>query len=311
MIDWQLLQIELESMTLSFERDFYQAYDELVAVAPRLRRLLARNPSPFTFKGTGVLVVGDRNVAVIDPGPDDPHHLETLKCALRNETVTHILVTHTHRDHSPASRALKQWTGAPIYGFAPHVSATAAEEFVVEEGSDTGFRPDIEIGDGDVIDGRDFQIECIHTPGHTSNHVCYALKGDRALFCGDHVMAWSTTVVAPPDGDMADYLDSLRKLLVRDDAIYWPTHGGPIRDPKPLVQAYLEHRYDREAEILGCLRDGVQSIPEMVGRIYVGLDPRLRGAAGLSVLAHILKLHNEGRVIARGAPALAARFELS
>ena len=298
-------------MTLSFERDFSQAYDELVTVAPRLRRLLARNPSPFTFKGTGVLVVGDRNVAIIDPGPDDPHHLETLKRALRNETVTHILVTHTHRDHSPASRALKQWTGAPIYGFAPHVSASpAAQQFVVEEGGDAGFRPDFEVRDGHVIEGRDFQIECVHTPGHTSDHVCYALKGHRALFCGDHVMAWSTTVVAPPDGDMADYLDSLRKLLVRDDAIYWPTHGGPIRDPKPLVRAYLDHRHERETQILGCLRDGVQTVSEMVARIYVGLDPRLRGAAGLSVLAHLLKMQKESRVIARGTPALGARFEL-
>ena len=298
-------------MAIPFERDFSFPYDTVVSVAPRIRRLLARNPSAFTFKGTGVTILGQGHVAVIDPGPDDPHHLDVLRAALRNETVTHIFCTHTHRDHSPASRALKEWTGATIYGFGPHGSGKAEEGIVIEEGGDMDFVPDVAVRDGDVIKCRDFSIECVHTPGHTSNHVCYALKEERALFSGDHVMGWSTTVVGPPDGDMAQYLDSLKKLLARDDAIYWPTHGGPIRDPKPFVKAYLDHRYEREAQILACLRDGISTIPDMVKRIYIGLDPSLRGAAGLSVFAHLLQMTKDGRVIARGEPRLNASFELA
>ena len=298
-------------MAISLERDFLFPYDTVVTVAPRIRRLLARNPSPFTFKGTGVTIVGQGDIAVIDPGPDDPHHLSVLREALRNETVTHILVTHTHRDHSPASRALKEWTGAEIYGFGPHGSGKAEEGIVIEEGGDMDFSPDVVVRDGDVIEGRDFSFECVHTPGHTSNHVCYALKEEKALFSGDHVMGWSTTVVAPPDGDMAQYMSSLEKLLKRDDVIYWPTHGGPIRDPQAFVRAYLEHRHEREAQILACLREGISTIPEMVARIYVGLDPSLRGAAGLSVFAHLTKLTTEGRAITRGDPRLNARFQLT
>ena len=298
-------------MAIPFERDFSFPYDTVVSVAPRIRRLLARNPSAFTFKGTGVTILGQGPVAVIDPGPDDPHHLDVLREALRNETVTHIFCTHTHRDHSPASRALKEWTGATIYGFGPHGSGKAEEGIVIEEGGDMDFVPDVAVRDGDIIKCRDFSIECVHTPGHTSNHVCYALKEENALFSGDHVMGWSTTVVAPPDGDMGQYLESLKKLLARDDAIYWPTHGGPIRDPKPFVKAYLDHRYEREAQILACLRDGVATIPDMVTRIYVGLDSSLRGAAGLSVFAHLLQMTKDGRVIARGVPRLSASFDLA
>ena len=298
-------------MAIAFERDFAAPYDTVVIVAPRIRRLFAHNPSPFTFKGTGVTIVGQGHVAVIDPGPDDPQHLTALRNALRNETVTHILVTHTHRDHSPASRALKEWTGAEIYGFGPHGSGKAEEGIVIEEGGDMEFRPDVVVRDGDMIRARDFSIECVHTPGHTSNHICYALKEEKALFSGDHVMGWSTTVVAPPDGDMAHYLDSLKKLLARDDAIYWPTHGSPIRDPKPIVKAYIEHRHEREAQILASLRDGLSAIPEIVARIYVGLDPSLRGAAALSVFAHLLQMTKDGRVIARGEPRLGARFQMA
>jgi glyoxylase-like metal-dependent hydrolase (beta-lactamase superfamily II) len=298
-------------MAIPFDRDFDFPYDAVVKVAPRIRRLLARNPSPFTFKGTSVTIVGQGEVAVIDPGPDDAHHLSVLRDALRNETVTHIFVTHTHRDHSPASRALKNWTGAKIYGFGPHGSGKAEEGIVIEEGGDMEFRPDVFVHDGDVIGGRDFSFECVHTPGHTSNHICYALKEEKALFSGDHVMGWSTTVVAPPDGDMAQYLSSLKKLLARDDAVYWPTHGGPIRDPQAFVKAYLEHRYEREAQILACLRDGIETIPEMVMRIYVGLDPSLRAAAGLSVFAHLEMLTKNGSTVAEGEPRLAGHFHLA
>jgi glyoxylase-like metal-dependent hydrolase (beta-lactamase superfamily II) len=298
-------------MAITFERDFSFPYDTVVSVAPRIRRLLAHNPSAFTFKGTGVTILGQGHVAVIDPGPDDARHLDVLRNTLKNETVTHIFVTHTHRDHSPASRALKEWTGAKIYGFGPHGSGKAEEGIVIEEGGDMEFVPDIVVRDRDVIQCRDFSIECVHTPGHTSNHVCYALKEENALFSGDHVMGWSTTVVAPPDGDMAQYLASLKKLLLRDDAIYWPTHGGPIRDPKPFVKAYLDHRYEREAQILASLRDSASTIPELVARIYVGLDPSLRAAAALSVFSHLLQMTKEGRVIVNGEPRLDAHFKVA
>jgi glyoxylase-like metal-dependent hydrolase (beta-lactamase superfamily II) len=298
-------------MALVFERNFEAPYETLIGVAPRIRRLLARNPGPFTYKGTGVTVVGQGQVAVIDPGPDDPLHLAALRAALDGETVTHIFVTHTHRDHSPAAQLLKLWTGARTYGFGPHGGVSHAAGIAIEEGGDTDFVPDIALNDGDVVTGSGFTIECIHTPGHLSNHMCYALKEEGALFPGDHVMGWSTSVVAPSDGDMGDYLASLGKLLARDDAVYWPTHGGPIRDPKSVVAAYIEHRLEREAQIRSSLADGVGSIPDIVSRIYVGLDPRLKPAAGLTVLAHLIQMTREGRVIAEGEPSLDARFCLA
>ena len=298
-------------MTIQFERNFEASYETVISVAPGIRRLLARNPSPFTYKGTGVAIVGRGPVAVIDPGPDDPKHLAALKEALKNETVSHILITHTHRDHSPAARALRQWSGAKTYGFGPHGSALAEDGTVVEEGGDKDFVPDVAVRDGDVIEGPGFVIECVYAPGHTSNHVCYALREGKALFTGDHVMGWSTTVVAPPDGDMGDYLQSLAKLLNRDDAIYWPTHGGPIRDPKPFVAATIEHRRMREAQILACLRDGAARISEMVPRIYIGLEHMLRPAAALSVYAHLRQLIREGRVTSLDEPNLGGRFRLT
>ena len=297
-------------MSIPFDRNFDAPYEQLIEVAPGIRRLLTRNPGPFTFKGTSVAVVGRGNVAVIDPGPDDPAHLDALREALKGETVTHILVTHTHRDHSPAARALKAWTGARVYGFGPHGAGKAEEGIVVEEGGDMEFAPDVRVRDGDIIEGAGFSFECVHTPGHTSNHICYALREEKALFCGDHVMGWSTTVVAPPDGDMGDYLASLRKLLARDDEVYWPAHGGPIHDPKPFVAAYLAHRLEREAQIISAMKDSVTAIPAMVERIYVGLDPRLRPAAGLSVLAHLLLLLKQGRALAEGGQGLSGRFRL-
>jgi glyoxylase-like metal-dependent hydrolase (beta-lactamase superfamily II) len=280
-----------------FDRNFDAPYGKSVAVSPLICRLLAANPGPFTFRGTGVAIVGKDQVAVIDPGPDDPAHLQSLEDTLRGRRVTHILVTHTHRDHSPAAKHVKQWTGAPTYGFGPHGHDRG---LIIEEGADRKFVPDIRLRDGDIIEGDGFTFEAVHTPGHTSNHICYALKEERALFSGDHVMGWSTTVVAPPDGDMAAYMRSLEKLLSRDDQIYWPTHGGPIRNPKPFVSALLQHRRSREAQIVSAIKDGCRQIPEIVRRIYSGLDPRLMRAAELNVLAHLLKLIQETRVVAEG-----------
>jgi glyoxylase-like metal-dependent hydrolase (beta-lactamase superfamily II) len=283
-------------MAVPFDRSFEAPYGESLGVSPLVHRVLAPNPGPFTFRGTGVYLVGANDVAVIDPGPDLPEHVESLKRALAGKRLTHILVTHTHNDHSPAARALKEWSGAPTYGYGAHGAGKAEEGVVVEEGGDMDFVPDIRVKDGDVIEGNGFTFECVFTPGHTSNHMCFELVEEKALFTGDHVMGWSTTVVAPPDGDMRSYMASLRKLLARSDAVLWPTHGGPVRDPRPFLNAYIDHRLEREAQILACLQDGMKTIPEMVARIYADMDKRLHPAAARSVLAHLIQLSEEGRV---------------
>jgi glyoxylase-like metal-dependent hydrolase (beta-lactamase superfamily II) len=288
-------------MAIPFIRTLDAPYEETVALSPRVSRLLARNPGPFTFKGSGVYVVGDRDIAVIDPGPDLPEHLDALRRAIAGKRVSHILVTHTHSDHSPAARPLKEWTGAPTYAFGPHGSGKVEDGGVrMEEGGDMDFVPDVRVKDGDIVRGDGFTFECVYTPGHTSNHMCFALKEEKALFTGDHIMGWSTTVVTPPDGDMAQYMASVKKLIARDDEILYPTHGAPVTDPKPFLKAYLEHRVDRENQILACLRDGVNTIPAMVARMYVDVDKRLHPAASRSVLAHLIQLVNEGRVTKTG-----------
>jgi glyoxylase-like metal-dependent hydrolase (beta-lactamase superfamily II) len=283
-------------MAIPFDRTFTAPYGETVALTPRISRVLANNPGPFTFKGTGVYIVGARDVAVIDPGPLIGEHVEALKRALGGKRVTHILVTHTHSDHSPAAAPLKEWSGAKTYAFGPHGSGKE-DGVKVEEGGDRDFVPDVRVRDGETITGDGFTFECVYTPGHTSNHMCFALKEEQALFSGDHVMGWSTTVVTPPDGDMAEYMASLRKLQARDERILYPTHGAPIRDPKPFLQAYVDHRLEREAQILACIRDGVSTIPEMVARMYADVDKRLHPAASRSVLAHLIQLEREGRVV--------------
>jgi glyoxylase-like metal-dependent hydrolase (beta-lactamase superfamily II) len=285
---------------ISFDRSFDAPYGECLKIAERIHRVLAPNPGPFTFKGTGVYLVGTRDVAVIDPGPEIPVHVEALKRALAGRCISHILLTHAHNDHSPAAAVLKQWSGAKTYAYGPHGPGNDDDATKIEEGGDRAFAPDVRIRDGDVLEGDGYTIECVFTPGHTSNHMCYALKEDKALFTGDHVMGWSTTVVAPPDGDMAAYRASLKKLLARDDRILWPTHGGPIQDPGPFLQAYLDHRAEREEQILACLRANVQRIPDIVARLYVDVDRRLHPAAARSVLAHLIELENERCVTREG-----------
>jgi glyoxylase-like metal-dependent hydrolase (beta-lactamase superfamily II) len=287
-------------MAIPFIRTFDSPYESDVAVTPLIHRVLTNNPGPFTFKGTGVYIVGGKDVAVIDPGPKDPAHVEALKRALDGKNVTHILVTHTHADHSPAAKPLKEWSGAKTYASGPHGSGKSDDGATMEEGGDRDFMPDIRVKDGEVIAGDGFTFECVYTPGHTSNHMCFALKEEKALFTGDHIMGWSTTVVTPPDGDMAHYMASVRKLIARDDKILYPTHGAPITDPKPFLQAYLEHRLDREAQILACIRDGVATIPDMVARMYADVDKRLHPAASRSVLAHLIQLEQECRVVNDG-----------
>lgn len=288
-------------MPIPYVREFEPNYGERVAVTPLISRVVANNPGPFTFKGTGVYIVGDKDVAVIDPGPDMPEHVAALKRALAGKRITHILVTHCHNDHSPAAKPLKQWSGAKTYAFGPHGRTRDEFEAKVEAGGDMEFMPDIRVKDGQIIKANGFSFECVHTPGHTSNHMCFALKEEKALFTGDHIMGWSTTVVTPPDGDMTEYMASVTKLQARDDRILYPTHGGPVTDPKPFLAAYLEHRYEREAQILDAIKDGLDTIPVMVARIYASVDKGLHPAASRSVLAHLIKLEAEGRVTHEGS----------
>ncbi|HUO90284.1 MAG TPA: MBL fold metallo-hydrolase [Rhizomicrobium sp.] len=292
-------------MAIPFIKTFEPHYGELVRVTPLIARVVANNPGPFTFTGTGVYIVGDREVAVIDPGPDMPDHVAALKRALAGKRVTHILVTHTHADHSPAAKPLKAWSGAKTYAFGPHGSGRD-DGPKVEAGGDMEFTPDVRVRDSDVLEGNGFTFECVHTPGHTSNHMCFALREEQALFTGDHIMGWSTTVVTPPDGDMAQYMDSVRKLEARGDRTLYPTHGAPVTDPKPFLAAYLAHRIERENQVLACIGDGLDAIPAMVARMYADVDKRLHPAAARSVEAHLIKLEREGRVKRDGA-----RYRLS
>lgn len=280
-------------MAIPFVRELDFTYGAVDRVAPLIRRVIARNPSAFTFYGTGTYIVGRDRVAIIDPGPDLDDHIAALLRAVRGETVSHIVITHTHIDHSPAARAIKAATGAPTYGFGPHGGAPDGPK--VEEGGDYDFVPDHVIGDGDVIDGEGWTLEAIHTPGHTSNHLCFALAEEQVMFSGDHVMGWSTSVISPPDGDMAAYMSSLEKLLDRAETRFWPTHGPAIENPRPFVRAFIDHRHEREAQIAACLADGVTRIPDMVARLYAEVDPRLHRAAGRSVFAHLRHMVETGR----------------
>jgi glyoxylase-like metal-dependent hydrolase (beta-lactamase superfamily II) len=267
-------------------------------VGPLVRRVLAPNPSPFTFTGTQTYIVGEGEVAVIDPGPDDPAHVEALIGALSGETLSVILCTHTHRDHSPASRALAAATGAPVAGCAP--LSLEDEGPRSDEAFDRDYAPDRVLGEGESVAGAGWTLAAVATPGHTSNHLCFHLAEERILFTGDHVMGWSTTVVAPPDGDMAAYMASLELLLGREDRIYLPAHGPAVEKPHRHVRALMAHRRMREKQILAKLEAGTRDIPEMVAALYRDVDPRLHPAAARSVLAHLLYLEARGAVRREG-----------
>jgi len=286
---------------LEFDKGLNAPYGALVRLSPLVSRVLAPNPGPFTFKGTGVYLVGAGDtVAVIDPGPSIVDHVSALKSVIGARKVSHILITHSHRDHSPAAAALKEWSGAPVYGLPDH-AAPSTEEGAVDEAHDHDFVPDVMAHDGMKIAGEGFTFECVATPGHTANHVCYALADEKALFSGDHVMGWSTSVVAPPDGDMGQYLASLEKLLARDEAVFYPTHGSPIPDAKAWVRQLIAHRRMREAQILGALGAGEGSAADLVPRLYVDLAPALHKAAAQQIRAHLLHLGERGAVIRDGA----------
>lgn len=298
-------------MSVPFVRDFAFEYGRADAVSPRIRRIVCRNPGPFTFTGTGTYVVGRGEVAVIDPGPPDDTHLAAILKAVEGERVVAILITHSHADHSPLAGPLAEATGAPIYGRAPSPVALDPDAPVVEAGEDDGFRPDVEVAEGWRLSGPDWTIQAVPTPGHASNHVCYALLEENALFSGDHVMGWSTTVVSPPDGDMAAYFDSLRRLMDQGYDTLWPTHGPPVTEVAPFLQAYLDHRLEREAQITARLRAGDRTIAEMVPVLYAAVDARLWPAASRSVLAHLLGLERRGLAVREGPPELSAVWRLS
>ena len=299
-------------------------YGEAGQVAPLIRRVVAENPSKYTALGTGTYIVGSGDVAVIDPGPLVESHRDALAAALKGQRVTAILVTHCHSDHSPLAAWLHELTGAPRVAFGPHVidpnwvdddtpdepteeeqaaaaAAEAAGEAKVEESADLAFIPEVRVTDGDLAAAGDgWTIRAVHTPGHTSNHTCFWLEEQRALFTGDHIMGWSTSVITPPDGNMRDYFASLAKVRALDPAVLWPTHGAPVTDVIPFIDAFVAHRRDREAQVLAAVRDGVAFVPDMVRRLYVGVNEKLYKAAGRSVLAHLIKLVDDGLVVFEG-----------
>ena len=283
----------------------------LTRVSPLVRRLIANNPSPFTATGTCSYIVGGGDeLAIIDPGPLDEAHIEALLQAVRGAKVAHILVTHTHRDHAPAAARIKAATGAPILGARPY---RPREGFAgtlkgLDASHDLAYAPDQVLEDGAVVQGRDYTIEAVATPGHAANHLSFALREEKALFSGDHVMAWSTSIVAPPDGSMGDYMGSLDKLRARDETIFWPGHGGPVREPQRWMRALSHHRRQREASILARIEAGDSSVPEIVAKVYEGLNPALVGAASLSTLAHLEDLVARGRIAMEGELGLSARF---
>lgn len=328
-------------------------YGEVVDVAPGIRRLIARNPSKFTYHGTGTYLVGSgQHVAVIDPGPRDDAHRDALAAALRGQRVTAILVTHCHADHSPLAAWLTAETGAPTVGFGPHprlddpdaddpITGEAADPagtgdavdsgdtgdtgpgraradaggdgapVKIEESVDHDFDPRLRVADGDVAAaGPGYTLRAVHTPGHTSNHLCFALEEAGELFTGDHVMGWSTTVIGPPDGDMRAYLASLRTVIDRRDRRLWPTHGAPVTDPAPFLDAFLAHRLDREAQVLAAVRAGQHEVAAMVKVLYAGVREELHKPAGRSVLAHLVKLVDDGLVVTDGGarPTLKAAY---
>ncbi|MBY5619461.1 MBL fold metallo-hydrolase [Rhizobium leguminosarum] len=295
----------------AFDLAFEPAYGQAVPVVAGVERVTVNNPGPFTFFGTNSYIVGASSVAVIDPGPEDEAHYQALMAALGGRAVTHIVASHTHRDHSPLARRLQAATGAVTVGQGPHRPARPLREGEINpfsESSDLSFVPDIAIGDGETIAGDGWSLSAVLTPGHTANHAAFALEGRDILFSGDHVMAWSTSIVAPPDGSMADYMTSLDRLIKREDRLLLPGHGGPVTEPATFLRALKAHRLKREQAVLARIRAGDRGIAEMVKVIYRDTDPKLHGAAALSVLAHIEDLLERGMIAADGPPSLAASY---
>lgn len=299
------------AVKIPFRRELSFEYGVVAKLSPLIRRVIAHNPSPFTLHGTGTYIIGRGNVAVIDPGPADPRHIDAILDALAGERISHVLVTHTHMDHSPGCAILRNHTDAPTYAYGPHGSGNAVDDVRIEEDADRAFVPDREVRHGDRIEGDGWRIECVYTPGHTSNHMCYALEDERALFTGDHVMAWSTSVISPPDGDMQRYMESLDLLLERDDALYWPTHGPAVLDPHTHVRAFIAHRREREQQIIACVENGTTRIRDMVPQMYADLPEFMYPAAARSVLAAVVYLVQRGELHTDGEVNVDASYELT
>ena len=294
-----------------FNLAFEPAYGQAVPVASGVQRITVNNPSAFTFYGTNSYIIGDQSTAVIDPGPEDEAHFHALMAALDGREVTHIFVSHTHRDHSPLAKRLQTATGAVTVGQGPHRPARPLREGETNpfsESSDLSFVPDIVLGDDQTVSGDGWALSAVLTPGHTANHAAFALAGRDILFSGDHVMAWSTSIVAPPDGSMADYMASLERLIEREHRLLLPGHGGPVTQPASFLRALKAHRLRREQAVLARVQAGDGRIAEMVKVIYRDTDPKLHGAAALSVLAHIEDLLQRGEIAADGPPSLAALY---
>lgn len=296
---------------LTHDRTPVEAAPHAEQISPLVRRIVAPNATPFTFTGTCGYIIGTGKVAIIDPGPDDELHVKNLFNILGGETVEQIVITHTHRDHSPAARKLQAATGAKIVGCAAHIPVQNAPSGRLDASHDLDHAPDEEMRNGDELFGQGFTLQALATPGHASNHLCFALREEKKMFSGDHVMAWSTSIVAPPDGNMQDYMNSLNLLLDRDDDLYWPGHGAPVIDPKTYVTGLITHRRQREASILNRISEGDHDISTMVTNIYKGLDERLHGAACLSVLAHLEDLTTRGIVETEGPATLTALYRAS
>jgi glyoxylase-like metal-dependent hydrolase (beta-lactamase superfamily II) len=299
---------------IPFNKNFPLKPGIVEEVRPGVRRVLCNNASPFTFTGTVSYIVGRGKVAIIDPGPDNEAHAAALLDAVRGETVTHILVTHTHNDHSPNTPRLKAATGAPVYAEGPHRASRPRYESEMhspESGADRAFMPDVRVADGDVIEGDGWSLEVVATPGHTANHLAFAWRDRKINFVGDHVMGWSTSIVAPPDGAMVDYMASLERLEARDEDLYFSGHGPEVPEARRYVRFLIRHRQAREASILHRLAKGEVDIPTMVRAIYIGIDPRLTRAAGYSVLAHLEDLVTRGVVLTDGDPVIEGRYRLA
>ena len=297
-----------------FNRDFPLKPGVVEQVRPGVRRVLCNNPSPFTFTGTVSYIIGEGKVAIIDPGPDDEAHAKALLDAVRGETVTHILVTHTHRDHSPNTARIKAATGATVYAEGPHRASRPrfeSEKHNPESGADRDFKPDVHVLDGETIEGFGWRLEVVATPGHTANHLAFAWPERKISFVGDHVMGWSTSIVAPPDGSMVDYMTSLEKLTRREEDLYFSGHGPEIPEGPRYVRFLIRHRQAREASILHRLAKGAADIPSLVRAIYIGIDPRLTTAAGYSVLAHLEDLVGRGIVATDGDPVIGGTYRMA
>ena len=298
------------AVEIPFLRQLEFSYGAADVIAPGIRRVIAENPSPFTLYGTGTYIIGTGEVAVVDPGPADAAHIGAILKAVEGETISHILITHTHMDHSPGARILKEHCDAPTYAYGPHGAGKLEQGVEVEEGGDMAFQPDHKINPGDILSGPDWTVECVYTPGHTSNHMCFAYQEQKVLFTGDHVMGWSTSIISPPDGDMAAYMASLELLLERDDEVYWPTHGPAITDPKTHVRAFIAHREERVKQILACVADGVSHIADMVPIMYADTPEFMYPAAARSVMAAIEHMVGRGQLTCEGDAQMNSAYNL-